>query len=313
MIRNAEKMIESLGADFIDLKHTKILQPHRVSEEIIHNRLIYVYRGKVAVSSPDTKQVVGKTGDIIFISAGSSVDISYGHVDGNNVENAFYPTTLHYPVETIDHKRGEFNTEKHITTLNFHAEAHGAMDFFRFAELPPIVIKNDRMVGLLRNMFYELANPMLGSSKALDAITMYLVVELMRYMLSGDIASGNVSELLMTKIDALMHEKLSAIYDYVRENIQGDLSNETLGNLVGYSKEYVGQFFVRRTTINLQTYVQMFRLKKALQILRRNPKKKVEDVAKDVGYRDFSYFCKQFREFYGNSARQLRQKFIQKI
>ncbi|MEM9737528.1 MAG: AraC family transcriptional regulator [Bacteroidota bacterium] len=309
MLKNFERVIQALKAEFVDARHGHIKQSYNVTnEEIIQNRIIWVYQDSITIQV-ENSSIVMKSGDIVFLSAGTIANISYqGHylLHTNNK----IPNYIHQPMEFIDHSMAQNNPNKSFSYIDIGVRAHGAIDFFRFLGLAPFVIKNNfKVAELLKIIFNELSNNQVGQSLILHSIVSYVIVEILRYVLSPHLTDRAIYDKLLVKIDALMDLRLVKIFKYINENIAGDLSNVVIAQQVRLNKDYIGQFFTKHTHMNLQTYVQMVRLNKALEML-KSTELKIQEISKAVGFRDFAYFCKQFRILFGNSPKRLQKKFI---
>ena len=75
-------------------------------------------------------------------------------------------------------------------------------------------------------------------------------------------------EKLATNITYFKDPRLIDIFAYIRENLQGDLSNKVLSSVANVSEDYVGQYFKMLTGINPQDYIEYQRMEKAVHLLR---------------------------------------------
>lgn len=62
------------------------------------------------------------------------------------------------------------------------------------------------------------------------------------------------------------------IFEFIKGNLDADLSNKQLVKVVGVSEDYVGQYFKMLTVINPQDYVEDQRMGKAVVLLRTTKK-----------------------------------------
>ena len=96
-------------------------------------------------------------------------------------------------------------------------------------------------------------------------------------------------------------------FESIKDNLEADLSNKQLAKVVGVSEDYVGQYFKMLTGINPQDYIEYQRMEKAVVLL-RTTKKSIQDVGKNIGYKDTAYFCRRFKMMFGITARKMRNR-----
>tara|TARA_E500000331_G_scaffold342821_2_gene376907 strand:+ start:3925 stop:4128 length:204 start_codon:yes stop_codon:yes gene_type:complete len=65
---------------------------------------------------------------------------------------------------------------------------------------------------------------------------------------------------------------LIKIFEFIKGNLDADLSNKQLVKVVGVSEDYVDQYFKMLTVINPQDYVEDQRMGKAVVLLRTTKK-----------------------------------------
>ena len=80
-----------------------------------------------------------------------------------------------------------------------------------------------------------------------------------------------------------------------------------MAKVVGVSEDYVGEYFKILTVINPQDYKEDQRMEK-LVILLRTTKKSIQEVGKNLGCKDTTYFFRQFKLIFGITARKMRNK-----
>ena len=62
------------------------------------------------------------------------------------------------------------------------------------------------------------------------------------------------------------------IFEFIKGNLDADLSNKQLVKVVGVSEDYVDQYFKMLTVLNPQDYVEDQRMGKAVVLLRTTKK-----------------------------------------
>ena len=88
------------------------------------------------------------------------------------------------------------------------------------------------------------------------------------------------------------------IMRYIDENLAGDLSRANLASQVFISEDYLSKKFAMHTGMSIPNYVSARRMEKACDYF-KNTLRSVSEVAMMVGYSNFSYFSKTFRDYAG--------------
>ncbi|MEK4345206.1 response regulator transcription factor [Paenibacillus sp. FSL P4-0184] len=86
-----------------------------------------------------------------------------------------------------------------------------------------------------------------------------------------------------------------------------DLSLEYLAASVHLSGSYLSHIFKKRTGTSVVKYINQYRMEKAKEFLDQS-NYKINDVYKMVGYSDFSYFGVSFKQHFGLTPTQYREK-----
>ena len=152
-------------------------------------------------------------------------------------------------------------------------------------------------------MFFESRSEEPGSNRIVKLKTEQLVVEIVRYI----IKQGLFVEQLATNSTYFKDPRLIDIFNYIKENLNGDLSNKVLAGVANVSEDYVGQYFKMLTGINPQDYIEYQRMEEAVNLL-RTTKSSIRDIGKFVGYKDTAYFCRRFKMMFGIPAGKMRRR-----
>ena len=142
-----------------------------------------------------------------------------------------------------------------------------------------------------------------GKNRVIKLSTDHLVVEIVRYIIKHRL----FVEQLATNSTYFKDPRLIDIFNYIKENIGGDLSNKTLAGVANVSEDYVGQYFKLLTGINPQDYIEYQRMEEAVKLL-RTTKKSIRSIGKEVGYKDTAYFCRRFKMMFGIPAGKMRRR-----
>ena len=142
-----------------------------------------------------------------------------------------------------------------------------------------------------------------GKERALKSHSELLVIELLRHILKNRL----FLEELSTNATYFKDPRLIDLFNYIKSNLGGDLSNKVLAKVANVSEDYVGQYFKMLTGINPQDYIEYQRMEAAVELL-RTTKKSIRDIGKEVGYKDTAYFCRRFKMMYGVPAGKMRRR-----
>ncbi len=114
-------------------------------------------------------------------------------------------------------------------------------------------------------------------------------------------------EQLATNNNYFKDERLLDIFGYIKDNLNGDLSNKTLSAIASVSEDYVGQYFKMLTGINPQDYIEYQRMEAAVNLL-RTTNMSIRKIGHEVGYKDTAYFCRRFKMMFGIPAGKMRKR-----
>ena len=94
---------------------------------------------------------------------------------------------------------------------------------------------------------------------------------------------------------------------YIDDNYNNRITLDEISEYVGISKYYFSALFKKETGNTFSNYLNTVRIEKAKQMI-KDPKVTISDVAFEVGFNDYTYFCKTFKKFTGMTATEYRNK-----
>lgn len=94
---------------------------------------------------------------------------------------------------------------------------------------------------------------------------------------------------------------------YIEKHLGDDLSRNALAKQVYLSEDYISRLFMKATGMSLPSYIAMRRMEKAKEYL-KDSCLPVSKIAIEVGYGNFSYFSKTFREHTGCTPNEYRSR-----
>ncbi|WP_162343401.1 MULTISPECIES: helix-turn-helix domain-containing protein [Cyclobacterium] len=297
------KVIESVGVRYVKGNNFKIERPVTITDYAdSENTAILLHRG--SLNFGDDQESVNE-GEILFIPAGRSTRVSFGTVTKRNETNneSFLENKKKY-LQTISFKDIKNVEDDCITSVTFEAKVFDVVNFFNSLGIPAFVIRfNDRIASILEDVVKESEQNTPGKERVIKLYTELLVVELVRHILKNRL----FVEELSTNSTYFKDPRLIDMFNYIKKNIGGDLSNKVLAKVANVSEDYVGQYFKMLTGINPQDYIEYQRMEAAVELL-RTTKKSIRDIGKEVGYKDTAYFCRRFKMMYGLPAGKMRRR-----
>ena len=116
----------------------------------------------------------------------------------------------------------------------------------------------------------------------------------------------------ITAVITLLHTEDSQYTPVIREilsNIQKNYKEDFSLKVLSYkdhrNTSYLGQIFERVVGCSFNQYLSNIKNEKAKELI-LNTNMKINDIAREVGYPDTSYFYRKFKQCYGVSPASLR-------
>ncbi len=295
------KIIESLGVKYNKSKTIKVIQT--VSNENyydVENTLLLVNKGEIRFGKENSAV---RDGEVLFIPGGKNIPVTYGSGKPSKFSSEAGSGKKDSFLQSIDYSEVSYTSQDNFSYLTFESKVFDSVNFFASLDIEPFVIREDKISRLLRIIFEESESQVAGSERIVKINTEYLVVELIRYLIKNQL----FVEQLATNVTYFKDPRLISIFTYIKENLDGDLSNKILSNVANVSEDYVGQYFKMLTGINPQDYIEYQRMEKAVHLLRTS-KRSIRDIGREVGYKDTAYFCRRFKMMFGIPAGKMRKR-----
>ncbi|OON70917.1 helix-turn-helix domain-containing protein [Hymenobacter sp. CRA2] len=296
------KVIESLGVRYIKAKNLVLQQPFTVRNYYdVGNNIILLHKGRVSFGEDD--QVV-EEGDMLFIPGGRATRVTYGETGGKTITN----DDLISNKDKFFHSNADLDlisdAEESHSFVSFEAKVFDSVNFFASLDVPAFLISgNSKLANLVIKVVEESLQELPGRERLISIYTENIVVEIIRYILKNKM----FVEQLATNSTYFKDPRLIDLFNYIKENLGGDLSNKVLSGVANVSEDYVGQYFKMLTGINPQDYIEYQRMERAVFLL-RTTKKSIRDIGKEVGYKDTAYFCRRFKMMFGIPAGKMRRR-----
>jgi AraC-like DNA-binding protein len=297
------KIIESLHTRFVKSSYLDVIQPVWISNYFdFQNTLVLLKQGQAQFGDP--KESISP-GEVLFIPGNKNIPLILGGGDPVKVTNDDFFNRKEMFIRSKYGSNGvSTDSAVSLITITFETKAFESVNFFSSLDIPPFVLRNSNVFSnLILKMNQEVISNQPGKARLLNLYVDELVVELFRYIINR----GMFLEQLATNSNYFKDPRLIDIFNYIKENLAGDLSNKVLANVANVSEDYVGQYFKMLTGINPQDYIEYQRMEKAVHLLRTS-KKSIRVIGTDVGYKDTAYFCRRFKMMFGIPAGRMRRR-----
>ncbi|MFN4087315.1 MAG: helix-turn-helix domain-containing protein [Spirosomataceae bacterium] len=296
------KIIESLGVKFAKARHIRILQPITIKNVYdVENTLMVLYDGDVNIAGSEERI---EPGDMLFIPGGKAATITYGVGEPKPISYEEFMTRRenYFDAMRVPDEIGKIKNS--FGLISFEAKVFDSVNFFTSLDIPPFFIrKNSKLAQLIHEILAEDFTDRVGRGRVIRNKTEEVVIEIVRYILENRM----FVEQLATNSTYFKDPRLIDIFTYIKNNIDGDLSNKQLANVANVSEDYVGQYFKMLTGINPQDYIEYQRMEAAVTLL-RTTKKSIRAIGAEVGYKDTAYFCRRFKMMFGIPAGKMRRR-----
>lgn len=93
---------------------------------------------------------------------------------------------------------------------------------------------------------------------------------------------------------------------YIDKYYMKDISLDEISMVAGYSKSHFSRNFKEKMGVNFSKYLVQVRIENAERLL-TNSDQSIVDISLEVGFNDYSYFSKAFKDVYGLSPKDYRK------
>lgn len=114
------------------------------------------------------------------------------------------------------------------------------------------------------------------------------------------------SEKASTSLQEDSANKLKKVIGYIQENYQNKITLEELSKICYMSPNYFCNYFHRETGKTPIVFINEYRIQKASKLLSQSDIS-ISEAAVKVGFDNFSYFIKKFKEYKGVTPKQYKE------
>lgn len=116
-----------------------------------------------------------------------------------------------------------------------------------------------------------------------------------------------LSECLYKRKSAQPSRLIQNIQRYIAERLDTPITLKAAAKQFAFTANYLGHLFKVEVGLSFTEYVTKLRMEKAKALL-QDPTIKVYEVASAIGYKDLTYFSKQFKDYTGMTAGAYRRR-----
>lgn len=263
-------------------KHTRFL--HFPAHTHNYVEVIYMCSGSThhIINGND---IVLNEGELLFLNQNSIQEIYPASENDIAVNFIILPVFFDYAIKMIEAEENQLRSFL-LDCMTGNNKKTGYLHF-KVSDILPVQ-------NLVENLIWTLMNHM-PNKRSMNQITMgLLLLQLLNYADTLEISQNDDNQKLMIRV-----------LSYIEENYKdGELS--TLANELHYDLYWLSREIKKNTGQTYTELVQSKRLTQATYLL-SNTTMNVSDIALAVGYENFSYFHRVFRQKYGCSPKKYRQ------
>ena len=112
---------------------------------------------------------------------------------------------------------------------------------------------------------------------------------------------------MLSTSDAQHNSVTEMVCRYIEARAYDDISREQIAAALHLSDDYVSRVFNQEMGMSVPQYINRIRIDRAKQLIVM-PGRTISEVAAEVGYTNFSYFCRIFRQLEGCAPRDFRRR-----
>ncbi len=102
-------------------------------------------------------------------------------------------------------------------------------------------------------------------------------------------------------------QDLGYIKQYIRNHYNEKIDNAKLAAIIHLTPNYLCTLFKKEEKMTVRAYIEKVRLERAVFLLITDDMS-ISDISAEVGYKQPSYFCRVFREYYNETPSEYREK-----
>lgn len=133
------------------------------------------------------------------------------------------------------------------------------------------------------------------------------LTDVKRKNVPGDInLPGRLEMEILERVPESRHE-IELVVSYIFNHYGEEFGLNELASHVYMTPSYLSSVFKREMHVGINEFLKSYRMEKAKEMLEFT-NMKIKDVGNQIGYHNTSYFCKSFRDCFGVTPEQYRQR-----
>jgi AraC-like DNA-binding protein len=198
--------------------------------------------------------------------------------------------------------RMHFDNPGFLNCVHIKYTMLNSIDILSFFEVPRILKDNEtcNICDLVDAVSESAAK---GTDSLKDTIhSKYLTLSLLDKILGKSVEKEDLTQLILSI------NTLYPVLDFIRNNLDKNITRRGLSEILSLSETRFHYVFKGIMNVAPMKYVKNERLNKA-HILIATTNMTINEISISVGYADYSNFTRQFREYFGCSPSDIREKF----
>lgn len=266
----------------------------------IHNKriidsfeIIIGVKGTAYIQQDDTRYEV-TTGDILLLSPGHVHEGYLPSIEGSSFYwFHFYIKDQYYFLEQKE-ALTEISTLQTSPYMNLLNESILIPTFSRHESREKIGILLRQLLHISKSKYYT----PFAANYSLTAILI-------------EISQQNIDTAFKAyDADEFNNSKFVVILEWIRVNIQRDISVEELSKKFSFNKDYLSRLFKKHLGVGIIKYINGMKISMAKELLCQSDKD-IKEIAFHLGFLDDKYFMKLFKEYEGMTPTEFRNAYYQ--
>lgn len=250
------------------------------------NRLFYVSKGDAIIHAGDNSYRLA-SGDMLLLKSNISYEIDT--VNGMELFGVNFDYTQSQR-DKNDPIPPDINTFFRSTELLESIYFKDAVCLNH-----PVFLNNMHHIEeTLSQMLYEYDIKMIYYTERLTGLFLKILVDIVRRATT------------INKYNINTPHRINEIITYIQNHYKEDISNDSLGRLLGYHPNYLNRIMRMYTKKTLHQYLLEYRISKAIDLMYISDEP-ISEIALKVGFKDPSHFSKLFKQKIGLSPSAYRK------
>lgn len=155
-----------------------------------------------------------------------------------------------------------------------------------------------------KDLRQSMADEMLYIAQHKEAPPFHLIGHLYLFL---DALTRSCASVMRSKGNKLQDFYIKEALSFIEQNFQNNISIEDIAKVCGLNRSYFGKIFKDALGKSPQEFLLHYRMIKAAELLKLT-QLTIGDISKAVGYENQLHFSRAFKNVYGNSPREWRNK-----